>query len=115
MGWSAVPEGVEEESEASTGLLRTDAQGSQDLFLDLPTVDSYRSGAQFPAVEDQVVGQRPDGQLVVTAEHAEVLLVGHGEGVMSRDGVPCLVVALEQREVRHPDKVTATFGDRGSA
>jgi len=55
-GWRAVLKGPEQEAEPVLRLLVADAQRAKDARLDVRSVDAHRPAAEFPAVEDQVVG-----------------------------------------------------------
>ena len=89
VGWGAVLEGVEEEAEALLRFLVRHAERAEDFGLDVFAVDTDGAGAEFGAVEDDVVGERADGALVVDeATGGDVVLVGRGEGMVR--GLPGL-------------------------
>ena len=98
----------------ATHLLRADAEEREDGLLHLRTVDPHAARAEFPAVQDQVVGLRANRQQVARLEQLQVLLVGHRERVVGRDGIAGLVKPFEQWKVAHPQEVQPTLGDRGT-
>ena len=68
----AVLQGIEQESELGTRLFGSDVECPEHLGLHFLAMNPHRSAAQFPAVEDQVVGLgRRLARLfaVIAAEH----------------------------------------------
>ena len=55
VGRGAVGEGVEEEAEAAAEKFFREAQGFEEALLNVLAVDSNAAGAEFDAVEDEVV------------------------------------------------------------
>src|SRR6185312_3815361 len=102
-----VVEGVEEEAEALARLFLPDAEGVEDLLLDVGAVDADRAAAYLPAVPHRVVGPASpaSGVAVEVAGRAR-------EGVVQRIPARLVLVPLEHREVDDPEQVVA-LGRRG--
>ena len=99
-------EGVEQEAELLTGFFRTDLEGFEDLFLDFFAVDTDGAAADFPTVEDHVVGL---GVGMFRIGDEEVLMTVERAGERMVAGNPALVFfrVLEHREVDDPERLPA--------
>jgi len=73
---------------------------------------SNGSTAQFPAVQDQVVGPRTDLQRI-GLDQVHVVGMRHRERMVGRLKVAVLVDTFEQRELRDPDVLMRSLADRG--
>jgi len=94
VGRGAQAQGFEEIAELVLGLPVRQAQSPEDAPLDVHLVDPDRPAADLVAVEDEVVGLRPDlgGRRL---EEGEILVDRRGEGVVHRDEAALL--HLEER------------------
>ena len=94
MGWCAVLERFQEESEPFFGQGARETDKVHHLLLDLPVVDTDAPRTEFDPIQHQVVELSPH-QTRIGVELLNVLLEGHGEHVMFRLPVLLLFVPGE--------------------
>ena len=105
---AAVAQRVEQPAEGGARLRGADAEHLERRLLQLRAVDAQRAAADLDAVDHQVVGARAR-RARVGAQPLQVRLRRRGERVVHR--LPALArrVALEQREVHHPQRPPAVL------
>src|SRR5579864_1157338 len=99
---SAVGERLQKKAEAAADLFVAIAEQAEDLALHLGVVDADRTAAELDTVEHAVVVLRSQRERI-----ARQRLLAHrrsGEWVMRRGEPAGLRIALEQREIQHPQE-----------
>src|SRR5712691_12783058 len=100
----AVTEGFEQESEALFRFRLADAESLEHSRLQLGTVDTDAAAAQLEAVEHDVVGAR-HRRAGIALHLVDILERRRRERMMPREVALRLLVPLEEREVRYPQKL----------
>lgn len=99
-------EGVKQKTELLTGFFRSDLEGFKDLFLNFFTVNADGAAADFPTVENHVVGL---GIGMFWVGDKKVLMAVERTGERMVTGHPALVFfrVFEHREVDDPERLPA--------
>jgi hypothetical protein len=108
----AITERVEQEPETRARVLVADAEHLEDLGLQLAPVDPDAPRPELPAVQHQVVRERPHREQVFALpvpKDLHVVGMRHRERVMRRDRSTVVVESFEQREVDDPEEVQTAF------
>src|SRR3954470_12253661 len=103
MRWSAKLQRIEQESEFLLCLVRSDIQGTEHLRLDFLSMNAHRAAADFPAVEDHVIGFC---QSFAWLAVEEALMPIHRTGERMMQGIPTffLFVPIKHGKVDHPQR-----------
>ena len=98
-----VVERPQEEAELARRFLGSDTERVEDALLEFGLVDSNRSRPEFPAVEHEVIGDRPHCERVAL-DQIDIIGVRTGEGMVPGPrSTRNRVDADEERELDHPD------------
>src|SRR4029077_16169685 len=103
VGRRAVFERFEKESETRFGFFFCHPEGVKNLALNVLAVNTDGTGAEFGAVEDNVVGQGANHS-GVGLELVHIFFVRRCEGVMSGGPALLLLVVFEHGKVRDPEE-----------
>src|SRR5476649_763443 len=100
----AVFQGIQQEAEAAAGFVVGHAERGEDLRLHIAAVNTNRAGAEFHAVQHDVIGAGAAAGRV-RGQFAQILVMHRREGMVR--GVPALlfVVPFEHGEVYHPEEL----------
>ena len=100
MGRRAILEGVDQKAEALPGAFLGETQSLEHKRLHIASMDADGAAAQLHAVKHHVIrlGAHPPG---IGQQVLQVLLIGHGEGMVHGQIASFLLRPLKLREVRH--------------
>ena len=103
MGRCAVGQRVEEKAEAAAQLFFREAKGFEEALLNVLAVDSNAAGAEFVAVEDEVIAFRTDLPRR-GFEFLQIFIDDAGERMLRTDPSFVGLAPFEQREAREPQE-----------
>src|SRR5690606_271346 len=104
----AILQGVEQKAELQARFVVANVQGAENLALHIGTMNTNGTAADFPTVQDDVVGL---GQCArgVRFQQVFVTVLRAGEGMVGGKITAFLFVVLEHGEVHHPQGLPGAF------
>ena len=100
---SPVFERVQEEPEASAGLVVAHAERGEDFGLDVAAMNTYGAGAEFDAVEHEIVRFRAATGWV-GGQFFDVFVLHASERMMSGNPPFVLAIPFEHGKINHPEE-----------
>src|SRR5882672_2079317 len=105
MGRCAVRQRVEEKTEAAAKLFFREAKGFEQALLNVLAVDSNAAGAEFVAVENEVIAFRTDfSSALWLLEQVKVFFNDASKRMLCADPGLVRFAPFEERETSEPEK-----------
>src|SRR5690606_5857771 len=102
----AILQGIQQEAKFFTRFFFGDVKRLENLFLHVGTMDTHRTTADFPAVQNHIVGLGQDtGRIAFEAVFVAVF--GAGEGMVCSKPASFVLVVFEHGEIDHPQWLPA--------
>src|SRR5690242_9383014 len=101
--WCAILQGFKQKAEPPFGFVFAESERRKNLRLYVAAMNTDRAGAQFDAIQHQVVGFRA-AMGGVAFELVEVVVMDRRERMVSRYPSVILVVPLKHRKIDDPKK-----------